>query len=305
MHHLVALIVAIVLCAPLVQAQAQQPCKPPAPLTISREQNIFTEEQEADLGDAMAERTIARLDLMRTDIAAGSEIKEDNAMQIGPFMMVVNPAKKDGSRERDVIIEVRDVRSYSILWSKPFPKEAPAITFTLQGNTISFLLPVSSEAARAEIQNDAALTRQLAAMNEKEGDFLLQAFDIRTGKPIGRLLIETGKGSFRISDADVVGDQVVIFDTRNRIMVYSLSSGEQKGKIFGSRAAIHSSGKLLGVENECGQLTIYDLPSMEKRDEFIFPNRISLMSFAQEGKSLFVLTANQTAYVLDVSALIK
>src|SRR5215510_6046851 len=34
---------------------AQQPCRPPAP-QVSREPNIFTEEQEVDLGDAIAEQ---------------------------------------------------------------------------------------------------------------------------------------------------------------------------------------------------------------------------------------------------------
>ncbi len=55
----------------------------------------------------------------------------------------------------------------------------------------------------------------------------------------------------------------------------------------------------------CGQLAIYDLTSMEKRDQFIFSSPVSLVRFSPEGKSLFVLTANQTAYVLDMSALIK
>ena len=57
MRSLIVLILGIFLCVPLARAQAQQPCQPPTPLTVSREQNIFTEEQEADLGHAMAERT--------------------------------------------------------------------------------------------------------------------------------------------------------------------------------------------------------------------------------------------------------
>ena len=43
------------MCAPLAYTQTQQPCQPPTPPTFSREQNIFTEEQESDLGDAIAE----------------------------------------------------------------------------------------------------------------------------------------------------------------------------------------------------------------------------------------------------------
>ena len=174
-----------------------------------------------------------------------------------------------------------------------------------QGKTMVLLWPVSSEAARAEIKGDAALSKQLAAMNEKEGDYFLQVLDARAGTTVGRLLIETGKGSFRISRVIVDGDWVAVCDTQNRVLIYSLSSGEQKGKVFGNDAIINPSGKLLCVENEDGKLTIYDLVSMEKRDQFVFSNSIAVARFTPEGKSLFVLTANQTAYFLDVSALIR
>ena len=55
------------------------------------------------------------------------------------------------------------------------------------------------------------------------------------------------------------------------------------------------------VENERGKLAVYDLASLEKRDEFTFTHPVSLTSFSQDGKRLFVLTANQAVYVLDVS----
>src|ERR1044071_5125634 len=39
----------------VVALNAQQPCKPPALLTNSQQANIFSELQEVDLGDAIAE----------------------------------------------------------------------------------------------------------------------------------------------------------------------------------------------------------------------------------------------------------
>ncbi len=165
--------------------------------------------------------------------------------------------------------------------------------------------PTSTNAAKAEIKSDAALARRLAAMKEKEGDYFLQVLDAKTGKVLGRLLIETGKGSFRIENVFAANDWVVISDTENRVLVYSLSTGEQKGKVFGKSAVISPAGNLLCVENERGQLTIYDLVSMEKRDQFIFSSPVALMRFNRDGKSLFVLTASQMAYVLDISSLAR
>lgn len=189
-----------------------------------------------------------------------------------------------------------------LLCAVPFPKEAPQVWIDPHEQTLVLSLPLSTSAAQTEIKNDAALTKRLTSMKEKEGDYFLQVLDARTGMAIGRLLIETGRGSFRISRAFAAGDWVVVFDTKNRILLYSLSSGEQKGTLFGNKAAINPISKLLSVENESGKLTVYSLDTMEKRDQFTFSSPVSLARFTPDGKTIFVLTASQIVYLLDVSS---
>jgi hypothetical protein len=259
------------------------------------------------------ERQIASLDTSKLAIANGQEIKEDRAAQYGPFLLITRPTKKGGSNFEDLTLEVRDVRSFDALWSRPFGKESPRYWVEPREGTMVLSWPTASKYARDEIKSDAELTRRLAAMKEQEGDYFLQVLDAKTGAVKGKLLVETGKGSFRIAKAFAAGDYVVIADTQNRVLVYSLSTGEQTGRVFGSRAVVggvggkpggKSAGQYAGlmcVENERGKLAVYDLASLEKRDEFTFTHPVSLTSFSQDGKRLFVLTANQAVYVLDVS----
>jgi hypothetical protein len=185
---------------------------------------------------------------------------------------------------------------------KNFPKEAPGVWVDEQHGSVVLSWPVKAEAVRAEVKNDAALSQRLSALKEKEGDYFLQTLDAGTGRLTGSLLIETGKGSFRIADVFVAGEWVVIADTENRVLVYALAGGEPKGKFFGHRPSASKESKLLSVENERGQLTLYDLTTMEKRDQFSFSSPVSLTQFSPDGKRLFVLTANQTAYVLNVKS---
>jgi hypothetical protein len=168
--------------------------------------------------------------------------------------------------------------------------------------TVVLLWAVKSDHAKAHVKADPALAARLAAMKEKEGDYLLQVVDARTGAPSGSLLIETGKGSFRISDASAAGDWVAVSDTTNRVLLYSLSTGEQKAKFFGRHPALSKAAGLLAVENERGQLSVYDLATAERREQFTFPGPVALARFSRDGRRLFVLTANQTAYVIDPSA---
>ena len=198
-----------------------------------------------------------------------------------------------------------DSRTMKTLWSQTFPKEAPSVWITPVNQTMALVWDVSAEAAKAEINSDPRLTQQLARMKEKQGDYFLKIIDAQDGKEIGKLLIETGKGSFRASNIFAVGDLVIMTDNRNRVLVYSLKTGELKGRVFGAYAAVSEVSKLLCVENERGKLAVYDLESMEKRDDLSFPTPISMLRFNKDGRRLFVLTREQTVYILDVSSLAK
>jgi tricorn protease-like protein len=197
-------------------------------------------------------------------------------------------------------MEVHDAVSGATLWTKDFPKEPPQIWVDQNEGTMALLWSVSSNAAMAEIKADPVLSSRLSMMKEKEGDYFIRILDAKTGRATGALLVETGKGSFRIEEVRVAGNWVMISDTRNRVLVYSLSSGEQLGHFFGRHPAISKASGLLCVENERGQLIIYDLSTMQKRDQFLFPSSVSMAKFSADGRRLFVLTADQTAYVLNL-----
>jgi WD40 repeat protein len=248
------------------------------------------------------DRFIARFDLSSRKASQGMKVEEEtNAFQYGPFVAVMKPAKKGGGMTENVLMEVHDAVSGATLWTKDFPKEPPQIWVDQNEETMALLWSVSANAARAEIKADPVLSSRLSMMKEKEGDYFIRTLDAKTGTPTGALLIETGKGSFRIEEVRVAGNWVMISDTKNRVLVYSLSSGQQLGHFFGRHPAISKASGLLCVENERGQLIIYDLNTMQKRDEFLFPSSVSMAKFSADGRRLFVLTGDQTAYVLNLA----
>jgi len=251
------------------------------------------------------ERGIGRLDLTRRDVTRGADLTDSHATQHGRFFVALKPAKNDGGFDKNVNLELRDVKNYSVVWSRNFPKEAPRVWMSSHQPLMVLTWPVATAAAQAEIKSDPALAKQLAALKEKEGDYFVQVLDSQTGKLAGRLLIETGKGSFRITQAFATADSVVVSDNQNRTLVYSLSTGEQRGKIFGTGASVAPASKLLCLENEPGRLSVYSFTSLEKLDEFTFSSPVSLTRFSGDGTMLFVLTADQTVYHLDVSSLIR
>ncbi len=266
------------------------------------------------------ERNVARFNLKNGEAVAGPKIEGDSSHQYGQYLFTIKSAKakekppeasdtaekiNPAEYRRNVIIEMFDARTMKSLWSQAFPKEAPRVWLAPGNQTMALLWSVSSDAAKAAISGDPQLTQSLAKMKEKEGDYFVKIVDAQSGNEVGKLLVETGKGSFRVSNIFAAGDSVIVTDTQNRVLVYSLKTGEQKGRVFGAYATVAPASKLLCVENESGKLALYDLATMEKRDEFIFTSPISMLRFSQDGKRLFVLTVAQTVYILDVSPIAK
>ncbi len=245
-------------------------------------------------------RMVGVFDAASRNGTSSMEITAERARQYGPYLLVTKPAKKDGGYGENVIIEAQNISDLKPRWSKEFPKETPRVW--LDSNADSFVAswPLASKAAQAELKNDPALKQKLGNKKEQEGDYFLQVFDAQTGTFKGKLLIETGKGSFRVSNVFATQDHVIVSDTENRVQVYLLATGERKGQVFGGRAAANAQTNLLCVENERGQLTIYDLTTLQQRDQFNFASPVVLTKFSQDGQKLFVLTADQTAYVLDM-----
>jgi WD40 repeat protein len=249
-----------------------------------------------------AERAVARLDLRTYEVFEHRKVGDAADMQRGGYVIRRKPLKKDGNISENMTLSVSDAVTDAPLWSRDFQKEAPRVYVEEYEGTMVLSWAVRSDHAKAEIKVDPKLKERLAAMGEKEGDYFIQTVDARTGKPAGTLLVETGKGSFRITDMFAAGDYLVVSDTSNRVLLYSLSTGEQKGKYFGRAPSISKAAGLLSVETERGQLTLFDLSTGERRDRFDFSAPVSLAHFSDDGKRLLVLTADQTVYVLDLAA---
>ncbi|HEV7683519.1 MAG TPA: M48 family metalloprotease [Pyrinomonadaceae bacterium] len=254
-----------------------------------------------------AERNVAKINLSSGEVTPGPKIEAPGARQIGQYLFTIKsakpPAKEDEQVDyrKNVIIELTDARTTTLLWSRTYPNEAPRAWVSPRSGTVALVWNVKDDSAKTEIRRDPRLSQQLGSMKEEEGDYFLQILEARDGSELGKLLIETGKGSFRLSNAFAAGDWVIVTDTQNRVLIYSLKTGEQRGRIFGGYATVSPANNLLCVENETGKLALYDLTTMNKLDEFIFSSPVSMLRFSADGQKLFVLTSNQTAYVLNLA----
>jgi hypothetical protein len=63
-----------------------------------------------------------------------------------------------------------------------------------------------------------------------------------------------------------------------------------------------ANGDRLCLSNGRGYLGVFDLHTLKQISQFSFASAISGDLFSADGNRLFVLTSDQTGYVLDVSS---
>lgn len=194
-------------------------------------------------------------------------------------------------------VEAREIRTNQLVWTHEFVRFMPTFFYSQAGNTLTLVFD-SYDGIKAEARSDPVLNQRFSTMQDKRFANLIQVLDPATGKTQGAVLVGTGEVSFLLRDAVTAGDTVLVYDSENRTQVYSLKSGEQKGKVLGKFQAISTAGDKMLVENSKGECELYDTSTLQSLAHFTFPARLVHAEFASTG-NLMVLTADQIVYELN------
>lgn len=203
----------------------------------------------------------------------------------------------------DGTLEVTDVRTGAQLWRRYYPNEAPRYRFDSDGNTAVLYWRLSTKTAKEALKTRPELAPRVAALGEKTGDYLVEVVDASSGRMLGQALIETGEGSFSIDHVFADADWLTLIDSENRVLLYSLKSGELRWRFFGENAVINVKQNIAIVENIPGQLAIYDLSNGQKTGDMAFAKDIVYTTFSPDGTRFFVLSNDQEYYIFDTAKL--
>jgi hypothetical protein len=240
------------------------------------------------------ERTLVRLDPYG-GAAALSPIA-DSDFQIASSLISEKCAKENAFARKDCTLDLQDLTTKTTIWSRHFPKEAPLITFYPEAGRALLRWIVGEPAARDEMQQFP----DLKGTADKE-DYLLEAVDLHKNTVSGKLLVRTSKGSFTVRHAAMSGDWVALSVSGDRVLTYSLATGEAKGHVFGVDPILSAAAGEFAVSTSRNHVVVYELATSSLRDEFEFSAPVAYKKFSPDGKRLFILTRDQTAYILDLT----
>jgi hypothetical protein len=216
------------------------------------------------------------------------------ATQVGAFLMVTTPRDKNSRGNSDV--EVRDITSNKPLWTRHFQHEVPNSTLNSAAETVLLAWSLAEPGGHDELQTFPGLKNQAS-----REDYLFEVVDIRTGNSSGNLLVKTNKRSLRVERSVSDGDWVVVSAEGNQIVTFSLASGAERGRFFGTLPLLLGSVGMLALEKDAKEVDLYDLDSQQLRRRYVFADPIALKRLSGDGKRLLVLTASQIVYLLDTT----
>ncbi|MEZ5346563.1 MAG: M48 family metalloprotease [Pyrinomonadaceae bacterium] len=200
----------------------------------------------------------------------------------------------------NVRIEIKDLFTNSLVWSRNFPESVPRYVFDRRSARMIMYWDLDSKEASAILDSNPDLKRRAERLGDKDGDYLVEIVDAKLNKTIGWLLIETGNGSFRIGEGRSQKDWVTFYDSADRVLIYSLTSGELLQRYFADYAILNGERAQVAIENFPGQVSIYDIRTGDEENSFVFDGDVSFMRFSNEGDRLIVITDSQTVYTFDL-----
>jgi len=197
------------------------------------------------------------------------------------------------------MLEVRDSRSGDALWTRTFEKRVPRVNVNVNAATMTFAWRLYMPGAKAELEKLPQLAEKRSSF--KDGDYLVEVVDLMTGKIEGGILIDTNDGAFKLESILATKEWIAATDSYHRAVVYNVKTGKCTGKTFGSPFEIAGDSRELLISKDPRHFILVDTETMTQKSEFAFPFAVTTANLSPKGDRMFVVTEDQTIYILDTS----
>ena len=127
------------------------------------------------------------------------------------------------------------------------------------------------------------------------GARLVEAYDLSTAKLLAQLAIAAGGAT----SGFVSGESLFISDGEGLVLAYSLLDGAPQGTWFGRHPTHSASSGVLALQASTYEVALYAAGAFEPTRRYAFSSPLSHLAFAEDGRRLLVLTADQSIYVFD------
>jgi hypothetical protein len=250
---------------------------------------------------------------MRIALAAGTGKDlgkfDTNDWQFGSVQARFHGSGKDKDIAvlRKATLEIKSMDTQTVLWTRDFPHERPAI-WSGDGKRLLLAWDMRSDSAKAEIKGNAKLEQQAASLANRKNGILLETVAAETGVPIDKVLIPEIDVTQGISDsryATVCGEFVVVHGEHGNTAIYRLDGSGKVGEFFGTALAVDDESGLIAGVNREDEVILVDVHTGREIRRFTLGAPVLGAGFAvskeSKGKTLLALTNDQIVHRVPVN----
>jgi hypothetical protein len=220
-----------------------------------------------------------------------------NPRQEGRLLLSVVP--KDKSSGGGVELAVNDILTNKELWRKLFKNTLPGMYFSGVTGTVAAVVP----SRYADLRENPQLKSRIASLSgkaEEKNGYVIETFDALSGSSLGVILVDTNSGSFKVREVTTTRELVLVHDSKDRTLIYSLKTGLQTGRVFGKVIALSKSGDRMLLEKGPGEAELLDVNTLQTLARYTFASPVILSAFSEDGGTLNALTAEQAVYQISL-----
>lgn len=266
---------------------------------FSDSKSFFGDFPKSNFGDLPKskdqERSLIKIDLAPADPQASKirDLSKLHAQQFGHYLLITTDDSK--AYHQSVSFDLRDFITDKSVWSHDFEKSIPSGNWDTDDLRVLFWWSAGETGAKEELKKYPELQH-----GAKPEDYLFEIFDMKSGGATDAFLVNTNKGSFRVTGCAFHGDWVAVTTKDGRVITYSPPSGKEVGHVFGYWPMLSPLTNTLTVMLSDTIMDVYDLTTTNFRNRLKFSTPVIFRAFSQDEKQMFVMTSDQAFYILNL-----
>jgi len=212
---------------------------------------------------------------------------------------VIFRSGKDMAPDRHVTLEVKNMKTQTVAWSRDYPTEAPAC-WPAEDNRLILAWDISTLTAKSDLGRFPALQKQADALKDRKKGLLVETVTADSGAPLEQVVVPEADFSRGWNDSRrvMVSGKFVIAGGEDRVTgIFRLEDGSKVGEFIGSAVASNATLGMIAAVNRDNEILLVDENSGNelKRFSFSSPVRVTEM-VSGKGNLLLVLTADQVVH---------
>ncbi|CAN5623901.1 hypothetical protein BH10ACI3_BH10ACI3_16440 [soil metagenome] len=203
----------------------------------------------------------------------------------------------------DVNFAIKDWITDKVIWTHDFNGKVPRYSFDAYSGRLILYWRLATDEGKARLAESRELSKQADELGDKLDDYMIEVIDAFAEKTIGKMLLETGKGSFSVYYGSSEGNWLAVNDSEGRVLVYSLNDGTLRHRFFGTRAVLSPSRDMIAIVNNSGDVSLYGLLDGERKERYRLNGNPIFVRFNLKSDRLFLLSDRQVGYAIDLQKL--